>query len=161
MNNLLNKQQVVDWLLGRAHDEGMDISPKKLQKLMYYVYAWGLVFLNETEDDLQLSVFDGNFEAWVHGPVDSDIYHEYAGYGYLPIDTDDISRPNIENEVVDDVLNQVWDTYAQFNANQLESLTHSELPWQEGRKGLSTFERAQERISDVTIFNYYGNELAG
>lgn len=160
MNNLFNKQQVADWLLGKARVDGVEISPKKLQKMMYYVYAWGLVFLNETGDDLKESVFDGNFEAWVHGPVDADIYHEYAEYGYSPINTDNISLPDFQNEIVTDVLDQVWNTYSQFNANQLEALTHSERPWKEGRNGLNAFERAQERISDTTIFNYYGNELA-
>ncbi|MCM0595530.1 SocA family protein [Weissella uvarum] len=138
----------------------MEISPKKLQKIMYYVYAWGLVFLNETGDDLQESIFDGKFEAWVHGPVDPDIYREYANYGYEPINTGKITVPKIHNEVVADVLDQVWNTYSQFSANQLERLTHSELPWKEGRKGLDPFERAHDRIDDVVIFNYYGNELA-
>lgn len=159
MKKLYKKQDIVDWILStaKAHDE--EITPKKLQKLLYYVYSWGLVFLNETSEDLQTSVFDGNFEAWVHGPVDSVVYHQYSEYGYKAINTDRVTMPNIDNEIVQDVLQQVWDTYSQFDANQLENLTHTEKPWQEKRKGYDPLSISREPLSDITIFNYYGVQL--
>lgn len=38
---------VADWFLGKD-----SMSPKKLQKLVYYAYAWVLTLMNENEDDL-------------------------------------------------------------------------------------------------------------
>ncbi|KAA8433628.1 DUF4065 domain-containing protein [Weissella paramesenteroides] len=160
MQNLYNKQDIVDWILATAESHNEEITPKKLQKLLYYVYSWGLVFLNETSDDLQSSVFNGNFQAWVHGPVDPEVYHQYSEYGYRAIDTDEVTMPNIGNEIVIDVLQQVWDTYSQFNANQLENLTHTETPWQEKRNGYNPLSISREPLSDVTIFNYYGVQLS-
>lgn len=159
MHNLYTKQTIIDWILSTAKSHNEEITPKKLQKLLYYVYSWGLVFLNETSDDLQTSVFDGKFQAWVHGPVDSEVYHQYSEYGYRAINTDNVNVPNIDNEIVEDVLQQVWDTYSQFDANQLENLTHTETPWQEKREGYNPLSISREPLSDVTIFNYYGVQL--
>ena len=41
------------------------ITNKKLQKLLYYVEAWNLVYKS--------SLIDDDFEAWVHGPVVPDV----------------------------------------------------------------------------------------
>ena len=43
--------------------EGMTVTPLKLQKILYYVQAWMMVFFDE-----QL-LFDEQPQAWVNGPV--------------------------------------------------------------------------------------------
>ena len=63
---------VADFFLARA-----SMSPKKLQKLVYYAYAWTLALLNETIDDLHFRLFHNKIEAWVHGPVVPDLYQQY------------------------------------------------------------------------------------
>ncbi|EGE9348465.1 hypothetical protein IBL91_003145, partial [Listeria monocytogenes] len=56
--------QVADWFLCRKA-----MTPKKLQKMLYYAYAWTLTLTNDNPDDLKNKLFPEKFEAWVHGPV--------------------------------------------------------------------------------------------
>lgn len=147
---------VAKWFL---HKESM--SNKKLQKVCYYAYAWFLVFFNDIES------FSGNlnslsrsgFQAWVHGPVSPELYALYREYGWnnIPI----VEDPPVFSEDVIDLFEQVWNTYGKFSADQLERLTHKELPWQDARKGLSPDEPSTRKIDDLVIFNYYSKMMAG
>ena len=57
------------------------MSPKKLQKLVYYAYAWTLAILNEDELNIDYTLFDEPLQAWVHGPVCPDLYYDHKCYG--------------------------------------------------------------------------------
>lgn len=61
---------------------------KKLQKLCYYTYAWFLTFYRER-------LFNGPFEAWIHGPVHPELYQFYKENGWKPIDQ--VSRESLAN----------------------------------------------------------------
>lgn len=151
---MMKIEEARDWLLSK---EAM--TPKKLQKMLYYCYAWGLVFLNEEADALEHKLFEADFEAWVHGPVHRETYIQYKQYGFLKIpqvDTHDFSFS--EEEL--DVLNQVYDVYGCYSANELESMTHQEEPWLEQRKGLEEYEGTDRVISDESMFCYYVKQLA-
>lgn len=154
-----NKETVANWFIQQSHKNDMIITPKKLQKLLYYAYAWGLVFLNETSDDLRNKLFDGSFEAWVHGPVDSEVYQEYKIYGYQSIDKNITDKIVINDETADNILNQVWKIYGQYKADELEALTHQELPWVNARKGLDPLTATNKAIDDDVMFNFYGAKL--
>lgn len=104
------------------------MTPKKLQKILYYTYAWGLVFFNDSSDSIDNKVFDGKFEAWVHGPVDNEVYAYYATYGYHEIEKIS-TEVTVKNKDALGLLNQVWSIYGSFDGNQLERLTHQEEPW--------------------------------
>lgn len=144
---------VVDWFLSKE-----SMSPKKLQKLLYYAYAWTLVFHNESADNLDNKLFDEDIEAWVHGPVISKVYGEYKKYGYNQITEPPSTKP-IFTEEIEDTLNQVWEAYGDLNGNQLEAITHEEEPWKEAREGLNPLDASREPLNDETIFNYYLNEM--
>lgn len=154
-----NKETMADWFIQKSHQTGITITPKKLQKLLYYAYAWGLVFLNETSDDLRNKLFDGSFEAWVHGPVDSEVYQEYKTYGYQSIDKVITNTIVINDEPADNILNQVWQIYGQYNADELEALTHQELPWVHARTGIDPLTATNRTIDDDVMFNFYGAKL--
>lgn len=144
-----NKFEVANWFL---HQESM--SPKKLQKILYYAYAWGLVFFNESEDNLQVKVFDGDFESWVHGPVDPDIYRRFAVYGYQDIPKYDGDTKIVDADVID-LFEQVMSIYGDFDGNQLERLTHTEEPWKNARGEAKPLDRSNNRIKDEDMFKYY------
>ena len=42
------------------------MSPKKLQKLLYYAYGWTLALLNESVDEIHNKWFDDPIESWIH-----------------------------------------------------------------------------------------------
>lgn len=57
-----------------------EMTPKKLQKMLYYCYSWHLALTAENEDTeeiLSSRLFDATFEAWAHGPVIPEVYNAY------------------------------------------------------------------------------------
>lgn len=62
-----------------------EMSHKKLQKLVYYAYAWYIALKNENKDNLENKLFyNCHFEAWIHGPVCPKLYIEYSNnYGQV------------------------------------------------------------------------------
>ncbi len=134
------------------------MSPKKLQKLLYYAYAWTLAILNDNVDDLHNRLFNNTIEAWVHGAVIPDIYEKFKCYGWSNIPKIDNFDSSIFNEDEMDILNQVWDVYGHYSGNQLEEICHKEKPWIEARNGLPPYASSHQVISDKTMFIYYNEQ---
>ena len=76
---------VADYFLSKE-----SMSPKKLQKLVYYGYAWTIALLNDTAEDIHFKLFESDIEAWVHGPVVPELYQKYKDFGWHDI-------PKVEN----------------------------------------------------------------
>ncbi len=134
------------------------MSPKKLQKLLYYAYAWTLAILNDNVDDLHTRLFNNRIEAWVHGAVIPEIYEKYKQYGWSDIPKKDSFNKAVFSEDEIDVLNQVWDVYGIYSGNQLEEICHKETPWIEARNGLPPYASSNQTISDKTMFIYYNKQ---
>ncbi|MGL9777754.1 MULTISPECIES: Panacea domain-containing protein [unclassified Enterococcus] len=152
----MNLSDATSWFLSKQ-----SMSPKKLQKMLYYAYSWGLVFLNEDPDNLDNKLFDTQFQAWVHGPVIPKTYTDYKGYGFKDIpkaDSKSIERLKLDSEV-EDILNQVFEVYGEFSGNQLEALTHSEDPWKIARKDCLPMDPSTNLIDDRIIYNYYSSQI--
>lgn len=52
-------------------------------------------------------------------------------------------------------MNQIWDVYGIYDANQLEKLSHMELPWINARKGIDEIESSNEIITYKDMGEYY------
>lgn len=146
---MYNIQHIINFFLSRGQ-----MTPKKLQKLLYYAYAWFLTLENESIEELENKLFEDKFEAWVHGPVIPQVYEQYRNYGYREIAQFDGNLIEFDEDTLD-VLNQVWDVYGHYNGNDLESLTHQESPWLNARNGISPLERCRNEITDIDIFECY------
>lgn len=145
-----NVQDVANWMLSKG-----SMSPKKLQKMIYYAYAWVLTLLNDSDDELNNKLFEEKIEAWVHGPVVHSIYEKYSKYGYESIPKfEDKDVVNFSDDI-EDILNQVWEVYSKYSADELESLTHQESPWKNARSGLTPLQRSNVQISDKDIYDCY------
>lgn len=144
---------VADWFLTKE-----SMSPKKLQKLVYYAYAWTLVFHNDSDEKLENKLFDDKIEAWVHGPVVRKLYRKYAPYGYHNIEKKNDISIKFSNDI-EGTLEEVWSAYGDFDGNQLEALTHNEDPWKEARVGLKPLDGTDRKIKDQIMFNYYSEEM--
>ena len=53
------------------------MTQKKLQKLVYYAYAWYIVSFNNNVNRIKHLLFIEKPEAWVHGPVFRTLYDAY------------------------------------------------------------------------------------
>ena len=128
---------------------------KKLQKLCYYAQAWSFALLNRP-------IIDGEFEAWVHGPVNRTLWNDLRDYGYVPIEkaryaerADKISDPESLQ-----LLESVWTTFGEYTGWQLERLTHTETPWLDAREGYSEFQPSREKIKPAVMQRYYRSIMA-
>lgn len=141
-------ERVVNWLLSKQ-----SMSPKKLQKLLYYAQAWSVTLLNEKSDEINNQLFPEDFEAWVHGPVVPEVYREFKEYGYRDIPKKD-AKVNL-NEDVEDVLNQIMKIYGDFSGNELENISHQEEPWKATRGNTNPLERCNDVITLKSMHDYY------
>ncbi|MDT2525331.1 Panacea domain-containing protein [Enterococcus raffinosus] len=149
MNAEYSVFDIATWFLNKE-----SMTPKKLQKLCYYAYAWGLVFFNESIDNIENRLFPNKIEAWVHGPVIPEVYHKYSKYGYGEIEKTENTR-EFSPDVLD-LLEQVWQIYGGYDGNQLESITHQEKPWVKAREGFGPLDRCNKVISDKDMMLCYG-----
>jgi uncharacterized phage-associated protein len=145
-------QKVADYIISFFYEYGDAITNLKLQKLMYYAQAWHLAIFDKP-------LFEGDFEAWVHGPVHMETYQRFKGYRWDPI-TENIEKPKLPKETVD-FLNEVLDVYGSFSAYQLELLTHEEAPWRRARGGIPIDQESRAVISPEDMKEFYRERLHG
>lgn len=146
-----------DYIIIKLKTAGLTLNLLKLQKLLYYAQAWHLAIYGSP-------LFAGRFQAWVHGPVNREIYNRFAMTKslYSEVGPGDVSG-TFDIEKLDPReathINNVLDVYAQYLGSQLEDLTHSEEPWTEAREGYSPSARCEREISEETMRRYYAERL--
>jgi uncharacterized phage-associated protein len=117
-NNLANN------IIRRSLDEKIEVTPMKLQKLLYFIYK---KHLQKTGKPL----FAESFLAWKYGPVIQSVYDEFKAFGSTRITKfardsfGDVYLINEnENLQLACILNDVWTKYKGFNGIQLSIMTH-------------------------------------
>lgn len=151
-------QDISDFVINACKVEGNSShNVLKHQKLLYYIQAWYLAFNNKP-------AFEGNFEAWVHGPVHRTVYNLYKNshYIYSELEINDIKNPMFAQGLDQDIINHiniVLEVYAPLSGSELEELTHRERPWLEARGNISPYQRCEAIIPDETMAQYYRQRL--
>ena len=133
-------EAIANYFLEKARAAGDEISPMKLQKLVYYAHGWHLGILGEP-------LIDEQVEAWQYGPVIRSLYHEFKEFGNQPIDRLATQRtpigtttPRLPASAAEarPILDEVYDSYGVYTPFQLSMMTHAPgTPWSQ------TFERYQ------------------
>ena len=121
---------VANTVLSKAFSENKDMTPMKLQKIIYFIYK---KYLKDTGEPL----FSERFEAWRYGPVLTSVYEEFKSYGsnhikeyYISNDGHAWAVNTDSNEDFANAFDFVWDRYAEFDGIYLSSLTHEkETAW--------------------------------
>jgi uncharacterized phage-associated protein len=115
-----------------------NISPMKLQKLLYYVKVWGIV----SGEDL----LDSKFEKWAYGPVNTEVWYSFKKYSnqYIPASiANKVTVPKGKKKTIDFIL----DCYAPYDAVTLSAMSHEDEPWKKAKQnGI---------ISDKAMKAYY------
>lgn len=147
-----NIYEVTNWFL---HTKPM--KHKKLQKLLYFSYG---IYLAQNNDEYSLNdqLFENNFEAWVHGPVDPMIYslYKYCGINKLYIEE---STTISSNQKILKALNKTMELYGNKEADVLEDITHKQLPWLKARNGIGMTEVSNAKLSEIDIFKTFKDIL--
>ena len=116
------------WLDGQQDEP--DVTPMKLQKLLYYAQAQHLAVTGGR-------LFDEDIEAWDHGPVVRSQYHRFKEFGRQVIVCEQSAgRPRLDESVCE-FLRRIWDAYGGYSAARLRAMTHDEAPYQQAYDGAS------------------------
>lgn len=97
------------------------VTPLKLQKLLYYIKAWGIV----ADENL----FPGDFRKWMYGPVNKNVYNNYREYGRNPIPYIPLAKDHEPKDKEKELIDFIGTCYAPFNPLTLSAMTHKEDPW--------------------------------
>lgn len=122
---MITAANVGNSILKRAFAENIDITPMKLQKMIYFVYRDYLVRTNR-------SLFNERFETWKYGPVLPSVYEIFKGYGSNAIkkyamECDGKTALGVDEDNSPDlkfVLDNVWDSCKSYDGIYLSSITH-------------------------------------
>lgn len=135
---------VANWFLQKE-----PMTHKKLQKLCYYAQAWHCALCDGTP------LIDGSFEAWVHGPVNRELWNRYKNFMPWENITLDNSTQNTINGADVSFMESVWATYGELKDYELEALTHREKPWLIARGDLGSDRICTNLISNKEMQDYY------
>jgi uncharacterized phage-associated protein len=107
----------------------------QLQKLVYFAHGWAMALHKD-------ALLKDEVQAWEFGPVIPNLYRSLAIWGAQPVSLPLVDAPNEPLEPYEEeVLEQVYEAYAQYPAATLSALTHKHgTPWEKvfepGKRGL-------------------------
>jgi uncharacterized phage-associated protein len=137
MTKTYSSKAVANEIIRQASELGIkDLTPMKLQKLIYYCHSWHLALFGDP-------LLSDEVQAWTYGPVIPDIYHEYKNYGNQPVLTHAkelsidggqlmLREPFIPRDDVKviNLIQEVLGSYGELTPIQISNLTHQESePW--------------------------------
>jgi hypothetical protein len=131
---MLSALVVSNHIIERANrDKIKDLTPMKLQKLLYFVFG---EYLAASPDGQPL--FSERFAKWKFGPVLPSVYQEFKSFGannitsYYMNSNGEILVPNDEvesNNLFFQVFERVWEKYKNYTGVELSEITHRQDPW--------------------------------
>lgn len=144
---MINALNVGNSILHRAFTENIDITPMKLQKMIYFTYR---DYLQETN----MPLFDERFETWKYGPVLPSVYNEFKKNGANAIrryatesDGKTVFTVNEDGSpIFKKVVDNIWNICKEFDGIYLSSITHKE-----GSAWSKAAEKRSHYLSDEDI----------
>jgi len=144
-----------------------DISPLKLQKALYFCFAyWGgfirknKSFSNEKKEiilDYSEILFENDIEAWVYGPVVPDVYKSFKDstlFEYKEKNIFENKKYVYVKEFIDNILDDVLNT----NDFRLVEISHDDACWKKNFKPKSMFHNL--KIKPEEIIKEYATKIA-
>ena len=130
------------------------LSPKQVQKILYYAYSIYLIKYNDEYDENSMNkLFDDKIEAWGHGPVIRSVYEQLRPYGYSYDRIRLIGNNHLSDTKIENFINKILMVYGQYSGYELEKMTHNEAPW-----NLAMAKGRNVVISDSDIYTYFSNK---
>ena len=128
-----------------------DITPKALQKILYFIQGFTMTFNKKL-------LFNDIPQAWAHGPVYPQIYNNYSDFKFNIIDTIDIAKEDINLNISDNektLIDCILRFFTRYSGDVLEEITHIESPWLEARVGLIKNESSKNPIRLESMNDYF------
>lgn len=124
---MLSLNAVCNEIIRKFIATNQKITPLKLQKMLYLIYAYSL------KENKGKKIFAASFHAWEYGPVCVSVYEEFSSFGSNPITSyykDAKGRSYFPNRDIYEnypffvAFNTVWNKYARKTGSQLVDITH-------------------------------------
>ncbi|MCJ2178869.1 Panacea domain-containing protein [Novosphingobium album (ex Hu et al. 2023)] len=145
----------LDW----ADEDGIPITPMKIQKILYFSHA----------DYLQITgtpLASQSFEAWDFGPVDPSVFEEFRRFSKAPIQErayrfDPIAGKRVLAKIAPcggdlKILRSLYNFYKRASATALSDMSHDPNgPWAMARHLFEQGKNADRRMSDKLIVSYH------
>ena len=141
---LTDKKDLIRYLM-QVHEleKNLEISRIKLQKGLYFLYAFWIDKLVETRnsfneekdlsDDMSYRLFDANFIAWSYGPVDREVYDDHKDANLKPFTLEEsesfINKLNDNNPLVAQYIYSMTRRIINTSDFGLVDLTHRDSSW--------------------------------
>lgn len=140
---------IAAYIIQLSNQIGEPLTNMKMQKLLYYAFAWYAVEKKEP-------LFEEKIMAWKYGPVVVSVYKAYEKFGADIIKEAANGNPNALDKFTKSLINDVFSVYGNKTAIELMSLTHSEAPWRD------TFNPANQNtpIPFEAVIQYYTTKRA-
>ncbi len=130
---MIDVRAIANEVISRAEQRGISVTNMAINKIVYFVHC---DFMIETGEPL----VGAKIEAWQHGPVFRELYHEFKVWGDRPIgakakrispETGEFEEAKFETSVEQrEVIQSIIDRYIGFSAAHLRALSHARGgPW--------------------------------
>lgn len=135
----------VDVLIKHLLYKFSELSPLKLQKSLYFLFAFyagtysggDKIGVKETSYNFPKYLFKGDFEAWTYGPVIRDVYYKNKNNEYQAEEYDFESQ--VVDEEISKFINDVGGMIVAKSDFALVDRSHEDTSWKEAiEKGNST-----------------------
>lgn len=153
---------VANEFLRLAHRDNEEITPLKMQKLVYVAHGWYLAITGQP-------LLAEQVQAWQYGPVIGSLYQQFKHFGaraitgsaqvytqegYIPAKLDREADP-AQVDKARAIIERVWREYGKFTAAQLTTWTHTEgSPWSR----VLDKEKPERQIPNQWIAEYFANQ---
>lgn len=151
---ILNVKELAAYIQKKhQEDKQMQISPIKLQKSLYFLFAyWGGIVRKSTLYPLSVEenfsyydeyLYDATIEAWVYGPVVPEVYHESNISTFY---NENIFKGKEKvKEFIDGLLNELFDV-SDFT---LVEISHNDSAWKRNFSHSSQFHNNEIPKEDI------------
>ncbi|NLA91806.1 MAG: SocA family protein [Synergistaceae bacterium] len=112
-------------------EEEFDVTPMKLQKLLYYCQGYSLALTGKP-------MFNEEIEAWSYGPVVPSVYQEYKACGRCCIPFESVGDEHDVDSVDASIAQLVVREKGCMSGIALAKMTHREAPWLNAYEGKYT-----------------------
>ncbi|MBR1438511.1 MAG: SocA family protein [Synergistaceae bacterium] len=141
----------------KKHMEGIqpeefDVTPLKLQKLLYYCQGYSLALTGKP-------LFKDKIEAWKYGPVVDSVYQEYKKYNRGIIPYQKIEDEEIPDETLQAIVRLVLSDKLRYSGTALAQATHNEAPWKNNYQASCGILYMNAEIPESEMKDYFVGEF--
>lgn len=161
--SIIKIESFSDMIVKHSHLFGYELTPLKLQILLYYVHAWNMVYYD-------LDIYGEMPQAWINSPVYIKVVDKYEKLGSFDIIKIQMNQVEIEESIVQyinsiqwvddeqvDLINYVLCSYSQYSDMALVNRIHNDTAWLNARIGLLPHEHCSNYMKYNDIKKFYSS----